>query len=312
MQTDTKVAGYLNDSGRESVYLRELRPNPSRQTGDMRQFLQDLRCGTRTLLKTPGFTIVAILVLAIGIGANSAMFTLVNAMLLRPLAGNADELVGLYSHDRTKPDSSYRAFAYANYVDIRNSNDVFESLMAHSFAMVGVPAGDGTRKTFIEVVSSNYFDTLGVPLAAGRAFTLEEERPAARIPVVIVNYQHRDLLGKTLKVNSMDFTVVGVAPVSFTGTMALISPEMWLPLGMYDVVVNDIFKNNGRPFADRQNLALVLAGHLKPGLTVKNAAPRLDALSRQLEQAYPAENKDQLLTVNELPRLGTSTSPSSD
>src|SRR3982751_2732416 len=137
MQTDTKVAGYLNDSGRESVYLRELRPNPSRQTGDMRQFLQDLRFGTRTLLKTPGFTIVAILVLAIGIGANSAMFTLVNAMLLRPLAGNADELVGLYSHDRTKADSSYRAFAYANYVDIRDSNDVFESLMAHSFAMVG-------------------------------------------------------------------------------------------------------------------------------------------------------------------------------
>ena len=278
----------------------------------MRHFLQDLKFGSRTLLKTPGFTAVAILVLAVGIGANSAMFTLVNALLLRPLAGNADELVGLYSHDRTKPDSSYRAFAYANYVDIRNSNDVFESLMAHSFAMVGVPAGDGTRQTFIEVVSSNYFDTLGVPLAAGRAFTLEEERPAARIPVVIVNYQQRDLLGKTLKVNSMDFTVVGVAPVSFTGTMALISPEMWLPLGMYDVVVNDIFKNNGRPFADRQNLALVLAGHLKPGLTVKNAAPRLDALSRQLEQAYPAENKDQLLTVNELPRLGTSTSPSSD
>jgi len=146
----------------------------------MSQFFQDLRFGVRTLAKTPGFTIIAILVLAVGIGANSAMFTLVNALLIRPLAGQADELVGLYSHDRTKV-GSYRAFAYANYVDIRDSNDVFQSLMAHTFSMVGVPAGDGTRQTFIEVVSSNYFDALGVPLEAGRGFTLDEERPSGAL-----------------------------------------------------------------------------------------------------------------------------------
>ena len=278
----------------------------------MRQLLQDLRFGGRTLAKTPGFTTVAVLVLALGIGANSAMFTLVNALLLRPLAGKADELVGLYSHDRTKPESSYRGFSYANYVDIRDGNDVFESLMAHTFSMVGVPAGDTTRQTFISVVSSNYFEALGAPLAAGRAFTLAEERPSAGIPVVIVPYQKANLLGQTIKVNAIDFTVVGVAPRGFTGTMALLSPEMWLPLGMFDVVVNDIFKNNGGGLADRKNLSLVLAGRLKPGLTVVGVAPRLDTLSRQLERAYPADNKDQLLTVNPLPRLGTSTSPSSD
>ena len=278
----------------------------------MRQTLQDLRFGLRTLMKTPGFTIVSVLVLAIGIGANSAMFSLVNVLLIRPLAGQADELVGLYSHDRTKPASSYRGFSYANYVDVRDHNDVFQSLLAHTFSMVGVPNGDTTRQTFIEVVSSNYFDALGVPLVAGRSFTAEEERPAARLPVAVVRYEKRDLLGQTIKVNSIDFTVVGVAPRNFTGTMALISPELWLPLGMFDVVVNDIFKNNGLPFADRRNLALVVAGRLKPGVTVDNAGVRLDALSRQLEQAYPAENKDQLLTVNPLPRLGTSTSPSSD
>ena len=118
--------------------------------------------------------------------------------------------------------------------------------MAHTFSMVGVPAGDTTRQTFIEVVSSNYFDALGVPLAAGRAFTLEEERP-----VGAHSGRHRAprargrCSGKTVKINAIDFTVVGVAPPKFTGTMALISPEMWLPLGMFDVVVNDIFKNNG-------------------------------------------------------------------
>jgi hypothetical protein len=217
----------------------------------MRQTLQDLRFGARTLVKTPGFTAVAVLVLSLGIGANSAMFSLVNAILLRPLAGKADELVGLYSHDRTKPESSYRGFAYPNYVDIRDANDVFESLMAHTFSMVGVPAGDTTRQTFIEVVSSNYFDALAVPLVAGRAFTPEEENPSARIPVAIVRHDRAELLGQTVKVNAIDFTVVGVAPPNFTGTMALLSPEMWLPLGMFDVVVNDIFKKTGSGLGDR-------------------------------------------------------------
>jgi predicted permease len=278
----------------------------------MRQTLQDLRFGLRTLAKTPGFTIVAILVLAVGIGANSAMFSLVNALLIRPLAGHADQLVGLYSHDRTKPDSSYRAFSYANYVDIRDHNDVFEGLFAHTFSMVGVPQGDTTRQTFVEVVSSNYFDALGVGLAAGRGFSADEERPGSRIPVAIVRHEHRDLLGQTIKINSIDFTVVGVAPPKFTGTMALITPEMWLPLGVFDAVVNDLFKNSSLPFADRRNQTLTVAGRLKPGFTAANVGSRLDALSRQLERAYPAENKEQLLTVNPLPRLGSSTSPQSD
>jgi predicted permease len=284
----------------------------------MGQLIQDLRYGLRAFLKTPSFSVVAVLVLALGIGANSAMFTLVNAMLFRPLAGRAGELVGLFSHDRTKPDS-YRGFSCANYADIREKNAVFAGLMAHTFAMVGVPAGDTTRRSFVEMVSSNYFATLAVPLAAGREFNADEERPRADIPVVIVNYERwrgagfsPDFIGRTVKINARDFTVVGVAPRGFTGTMALVGAEFWLPLGTFDTVVNDIFKNRGSGLDDRMNHALVVAGRLKDDVTVEAASAALDTLGRQMEAAFPAENKDQALTVNPLPRMSTSTEPQTD
>jgi MacB-like periplasmic core domain len=232
-------------------------------------------------------------------------------MLFRPLAGQVDELVGLYSHNRTKADS-YRAFSYPNYADIRDTNDVFAGLMAHTYSMVGVPAGDTTRQTFVEVVSSNYFDTLGVRLSSGRPFSVEEERPGASIPVVIVSHDRAELLGQTIDVNSIAFTVVGVAPRGFTGTMALVAPEMWLPLGMFDIVVTDMFKTRGSTLGDRANTTLVAAGRLKPGVTIEAAGARLEAFSRHMELAYPAENKDQLLTVSPLARLSTSTSPRTD
>ena len=290
---------------------RNFIPGGAVHLAHMMSLLQDLRFGARTLRKTPGFTVVAIAVLALGIGANSAMFTVVNALLLKPLAGRADELVGVFSHDRTKPDS-YRAFSYPEYVDIREHAGIFDGLMAHDFAMVGVPQGDATRQLFADVVSSNYFDTLGVRLAAGRAFTADEERPGAAIPVAIVPYERASTLGGTIKINAIDFTVVGVVPRGFTGTMALVSPELWLPLGMHDVVVNDIFKRKSTGLGDRTNRPLIIAGHFQPGVTAQSAAARLDAFSRQLESAYPAENKHQVLTINPLPRMSNSTSPTTD
>jgi predicted permease len=284
----------------------------------MARLRQDLTYALRTFAKAPGFTAIAILVLGVGIGANTAIFTIVNELLFRPLAGRTGELVGLYSHDRTKPDS-YRAFSYANYADIREQSDVFDGLMAHTFAMAGTPAGDSTKRTFVEVVSSNYFDTLGVRLAAGRPFSLEEERPGARVPVVIVTYgrwekEGRDpaFLGKTIRINAQDFTVVGVTPEGFTGTMALVGAELFVPLGMFDAIVNDLFKNNNKLLADRSNHALIVAGRLKSGLNDAYVTSRLDAFARQLEAAYPGENKDQALTTSPLPRLSTSTSPQTD
>jgi predicted permease len=284
----------------------------------MNRLLQDFRFGLRTFVRTPGFTVIAILVLGLGIGANSAVFTIVNAMMFQPLSGRAGDLVGLYSHDREVPDS-YRAFSYPNYVDVREGSGVFDALMAHTFAMVGEPKGETMRRTFVELVSSNYFDAVGVSLAAGRTFTREEERPGARLPVVITTYarwKQADLdpgfIGSTIRLNAERFTVVGVAPEGFTGTMAMVSPELYLPLGMFDVMVNDIFKNSGAGLGDRTNHALVLAGRLKPGLTSEVVTARLEAVSRQMEEAYPAENKGQALTVSPLSRMSTSTSPRTD
>jgi predicted permease len=285
----------------------------------MTALLHDVRYALRTFAQAPAFTLVALAVLAIGIGGNTAMFTLVNAMIFQPLPGQRPGIVGVFSHDRTKPDS-YRSFSYPNYVDLREGGiDVFDGVLAHTFAMVGMAAGDTMRRTFVELVSSNYFDTLQVPLAAGRSFTPDEERPGAALPVAIVPYERwaaagRDpaMVGSTLRINATDFTIVGVAPRGFGGTMALVSPEVWLPLGMFDSVVNDVFKNKGTGLTDRTNETLIPVARLKPGITVAAAGPRLDALSRQLESAFPAENHNQQITVNPLPRLSTSTEPQSD
>ena len=131
--------------------------------------LQDFRHSLRLLRRTPGFTAVAVLILALGIGANTAVFSLVNALMLQPRPGRIDQLVGVFSRDRVKARSGYRDFSYPAYVDLRDRGDVFESLMAHTLLDRRHPRRRLTRQTFAAIVSSNYFATLGVPLAAGRA-----------------------------------------------------------------------------------------------------------------------------------------------
>jgi predicted permease len=279
---------------------------------------QDVRYALRMWRRAPGFSLLVIAVLALGIGANSAMFTVVNALLFRPLSGRAAELVGLYRHDPNQPNS-YRMFSYPNYTDIRDRNDVFDGLIAYSFTTAGMPAGDAMRRTFVEVVSANFFGTIGVSLAAGRTFTADEDKPGANIPVAIASYGlwqesgfDPAFLGRTLRLNAQDFTIVGVAPRGFTGTTALMAPELWLPIGLFDAVVNDAFKNNGRGLADRSNTALMVAGRLKPAVTIDAANARLAALSADLERAFPGENRHQLLTVHTLSRVNVSTTPQSD
>jgi len=284
----------------------------------MAHFLQDLRYGVRMLINKPGFTLAAVLVLALGIGANAAVFSLVNALFLKPLrVEKPEEIVGVYSRDTKKPDT-YRAFSYPNYVDLRNSNPVFSSLFAHNPSLVGIGEGEITRRAFSDIVSANYFEGLGVPLFKGRTFTAEEERPGSEAAVCIVSYSHwvkhgsdSDLVGKTVRVNGRVLTIVGVTAEGFTGTTAMISPEVYLPLGLHAVVQNDFSGGRGS-LADRKNHSLILIGRLKPGTTAADADSRLSVVASQLEKAFPTENRDQTIVVRKLSRLGVSTSPSSD
>jgi predicted permease len=286
----------------------------------MAAFFQDFRHGARLLYRNRGFTAVAALVLALGIGANTAVFTIVNSMLLKPRPGVPDaELAGVFSRDRTQADA-YRAFSYPNYADLRDRKDLFVSLTGHTYAMLGLTEGNSTRRVFVDVVTSNYFDTFGVPLARGRAFTMDEERPTANIPVAIISHGMwqrlgggDSVVGSTIRLNGRLFTVVGVAARGFGGSMVLVSPELFLPTGVYDSVTNDFLREDQpTTLADRRHHALVLVGRMKPGATIDSLKPTLDIVSNQLEQAYPGENKNQSLLMAPLSRLSVSTSPQTD
>src|SRR5512143_1900160 len=144
----------------------------------MSTLLHDLRFAVRVFLKAPGFSVAAVLVLAAAIGVNTAVFSFVNALVLKPMPGREKpgEVVGLYSHDRARPDT-YRDFSYPNYADVRGHAGVFSDVMAFTLGFAGIREGDVTRRTLVSAVTANYFSTLGVGLAAGRAFTRDEERP---------------------------------------------------------------------------------------------------------------------------------------
>jgi predicted permease len=280
----------------------------------MGNLLRDVRFGARMFRKNPWFTCAAVTVLALGIGANTAIFSLVNAFLLKPLViRNPGELVGCYSRDTGK--ATYRGFSYPDYAELRANGSAFSSLMAHDIAMVGLSEGDTTRRVFADIVSANYFTTFGVPLFQGRSFTPEEERPASAIPVVIVSYSYwkktgadPQLLGKGVRINNRIYTVVGIAPEGFTGTTAMISPELYLPLGVYEMAIND-FEGVGRALAARSSHDLILVGRLRSGVSQKSADALLATAASQLARAYPEDDKDQTFLVQPLPRMGISTAP---
>lgn len=280
---------------------------------------RDLRFGVRLLIRQPSFTLIALVILALGIGANTAVFGITNALLLKPRPGLGDELVGIYGKDRVQPDT-YRAFSYPEYADLRAHNELFASLAANSFALVGITEGDVTRRRFADIVTGNFFDTFGVPLARGRSFTAEEDRPGADRPVAVLSsalWRHLggrdDVLGSTVRINQRDFTVIGVAPEGFGGSTVVLAPELWVPTGVYDTLANDFVKNGQTAtLADRHHRSLILIARLQPGATIASVSAALSGIAATLERAYPAENKNQTLVAAPLSRMSLSTSPQKD
>ncbi|HUG12473.1 MAG TPA: ABC transporter permease [Opitutaceae bacterium] len=285
----------------------------------MNTLLQDLKFSLRLLTKTPGFTIAAVLVLALGIGVNTAIFSMVHELVYSPRPWPAEkEVVQLYTQDEITP-KKFRMFSYPAYKEIQEGNTSFTDIMAHNLMMVGVGEGENARRTFGATVSANYFSTLQVPLLRGRGFLAEEERPGAAVPVVVASYNYwkrvglpADFVGSTVRINERPFTVVGITPEGFSGTMMLFGPELYFPLGCFDILNND-FGAEGRRTLDRSDAYnLFLVGRLKPGVAMADAEPGLKALAVQLRDRYPEEMKEKTFTLRALPRLSTSNAPAEE
>ena len=281
--------------------------------------LSDLKIALRVLAKAPGFTTAAVIVLALGIGANSAVFSLVNALLFAPPSyARPAELTQVFSQDKRNP-KTFRGFSYPTYRDIREKNSVFTDTLAYNLGIVGLGEKTSVHRAFAALVSSNYFSVLGVAPARGRAFLPDEETPGRATPVVIVSYsfwkkRHLDpaLVGSTLLVNARPFTIVGIMPEGFTGTMSLFSSEIWLPLGVYDQVANDFETANHTTLGSRAGRQLLVLGRLKPGLTAASAEPAMKTLADNLEQTFPVEQKDQTFQLTRIPRFSSGDSPAEE
>jgi predicted permease len=281
---------------------------------------RDVRYSVRLLAKTPAFSFTAVVVLALGIGANSAVFSAINMLWFKPVPGSEQpgQVVGVYSHDPARSES-YRPFSYAEYQDVRDRIDLFDHVMAHRSIRVGLTEGATSRRTKVALATGDYFATLGVRLAAGRSFTRDEERPGSRAAVAVLSHPYwqrlgspTDIVGRTILVNARPFTVVGIAPAGFAGPMAIAGPEFWMPLGAAALlsVEPGPWQASGTPDVATRDLMVV--GRLKPNLTAEGANAAMSAVSAALVRARPQEDSTYVLTVSRLARFQQGDRPTDD
>jgi putative ABC transport system permease protein len=256
--------------------------------------LADLRFGLRTLRKSPGFTIVSVLTLALGIGANTAIFSMVNALLLHPYNfRNLDALVRVWENRGMDEGFDARYIAPADAEDLRAPTGVFEGLTTYNMQSFGLDAEGDVQPILGSRVSANFFDVLAVNPAVGRLFSATEEQPGAD-QVAILSYgawQRRfggdaQMLGKTLSLNGRVYTIVGIMPKDFDYPVPV---ELWVPLALVPAEK-----------ADRTQLSLSALARLKPGVSVAQAGAVLSSFSRQLEREYPKTNAGRATTLLQL------------
>jgi predicted permease len=292
---DLIARGYSPEEARRQARLAlggpeqvKERCRDARGTKWLEDLLQDLRYGARMLSQQPGFTAVAVLSLALGIGATTTVFSLANAVLLRPLpVKDPDTLVTV-----NKPDSNgsgIHTISYPDYLDYRSRNEVFSDLLVWSEASLSLNLDGQAEQAYGMVVSGNYFSMLGVQPAMGRFFTAEEDHTPGAQPVVVLSYalwQGRfggdpSVIGQNIKLKGYPFTVIGVAPKGFTSTYNVFAPALYVPLMMQEQVLPKPDR-----FGQRMTKYLKVTGRLKPGVTREQAQAALSLLDRQLEEDY--------------------------
>ena len=277
--------------------------------------MNDFNFALRQLLKNPGFSAVAVLTLALGIGANTAMFSLADFFFLRPLpVPRPDDLKRLYLRTADRPDS-YRDFSYAEYQTLRDGTSGVASLLAHQMTMVGVTGPEFTSRAFADLVTANYFATLGVRLSRGREFLPDEESRDASVVIVSDAFWRKrgsdpELIGQTVRLNSRAFTVIGIAPRGFTGTTAAFTPDFWLPLGAFDSMKNEMLTGNAGRLSDPGTQSLVVVGRINPDSSASRLESRLAQLALPLKELAPVKTAPHL-EIHPLPRFISGAEPTS-
>ncbi len=273
--------------------------------------IQDLRFSLRMLARRPVVSTLAVLCLALGIGVNSSMFTVINAVLFRHLpVAEPERLVELYT---STPSLPYAPLAYPDYEDFRDRNEVFSDLLGHA-PFVGT-VGDGEQLEFVfgEVVTGSYFPGLGIQARAGRSLLPEDDRAPDAHPVAVLGHGfwlrhfggNPEIIGQIVKLNGRQFTVVGVAPERFKGTTPGLVTDLWVPVMMHDAV----WSRPGR-LEDRSTQWLFAKGRLAPKVTVEQAEAQLSVVARVLATNYPDSNQQRGVAV--LPSSAVAIFPSLD
>lgn len=262
---------------------------------------QDLRAAIRRMIKSPGFTALAVIALALGIGSNTAIFSLINGVLLRALPG-LEEPATLVTIERTQNGRPQYSFGYPDYVDYRDHNQSFEGLAAHCGTPLSFANGVAERLKG-DLVSGNYFSVLGVRPALGRLIDTEDDNTPGGHPVAVLSYGlwvrafggDPEVPGRSIKLNGYDFTIIGVAARDFLGTQTGASFDVWIPLMMQ---VEAMPRTMGRNwFNDRSAGWLVLFGRLKPRASFEQAQAELATIAGGLEQSYPDTNAGRGVSV---------------
>ena len=266
----------------------------------METLLQDVRYGLRGLRRSPGFTAIAVITLALGIGANTTIFSMVDSFLLRPLpVADPGQITVLTQIEKAGTHND--VFSIAEYRDLRaQTSGILSNLLAYQFGMDGITAHGRTDRVLTNYVSGNFFSMLGIKPALGRFILPSEGEVMGADPVMVLTYSFWEtrfggdpgILGKRVSVNGSPVTIVGVAPKGFDGINSVLSFQAFLPLGMATLegVPRDFMTN-------RLARNVLLYGRLRPGVTLKQAQAVLDVVADRLAQQYPDVDKDLRLRI---------------